>query len=287
MNKKISLILPANNEAKTLAFLLPRIFAVKGIDEVIIVDDASTDDTADICQGYPVKLIRHLYQKGNGAAIKSGARAANGDILVFMDADGQHSPEDIPGLLEAMDQGFDMVVGARSAADQSGFGRLCANTLYNWLSTLIVEQRVKDLTSGFRAANAGHFKKLLYLLPNGFSYPATITMAFFRSGYSVGYIPIKAKKRTGKSHIRPLKDGFNFLIILLKICTLYSPIKIFLPTSLIFFLTGCCYYMYTYITMHKFTNMSALLFTTSITIFLMGLIAEQITFLMYSSTQKS
>jgi hypothetical protein len=175
-----------------------------------------------------------------------------------------------------------MVVGARSASSQASVGRLCANTLYNWFASFMVGQKIEDLTSGFRAVRAEKFKKFLYLLPNGFSYPTTCTMAFFRSGYSVGYIPIEANKRIGKSHIKLLKDGIRFLLILFKIGTLYSPLKIFFPLSLISLLTGMLYYVYTFMAMGRFTNMSALLFTTSVTIFLMGLISEQITSLLYS-----
>lgn len=286
MNKKISIILPARNEASSLDNLLPQILRIDNIDEVIVVNDASTDNTIEICKKYQIKVVNHVYQKGNGAAIKNGAREASGDILVFMDADGQHQANDIPKLLAKIDAGFDMVVGARSAASQASFGRLCANSFYNWFATLIVGQKIVDLTSGFRAVKVSLFKQFLYLLPNGFSYPSTITMAFFCSGYSVDYLPIVAKQRLGKSHIKPLQDGLRFLLILFKISTLYSPLKLFLPISALSFVIGCCNYAYTYATMNKFTNMSALLFTTSIIIFLMGLIAEQITILIYSHTQQ-
>ena len=218
---------------------------------------------------------------GNGAAIKTGARKATGDTIVFMDADGQHEPEKISVLLNKIDEGYDMVVGARSATSQASIGRHCANTFYNWFSSLIVGQKIEDLTSGFRAVKAHKFREFLHLLPNGFSYPTTCTMAFFRSGYTVGYVPIETNERIGKSHIKLLKDGVRFLLILFKIGTLYSPLKIFFPLSLLSFFTGLAYYLYTYITMDRFTNMSALLFTTSFTIFLMGLISEQSTLLLY------
>ena len=179
-----------------------------------------------------------------------------------------------------------MVVGARSASSQASLARLCANTFYNRFASFIVGQRIDDLTSGFRAVRTRHFKEFLHLLPNGFSYPTTCTMAFFRSGYSVGYIPIKAEKRLGKSHIKLIRDGTRFVLIMFKIGTLYSPLKIFLPISMLFFSTGICYYAYTFITAGRFTNMSALLFTTSVTIFLMGLVSEQITSLIYSKNQE-
>jgi len=281
MNKDISIVIPAKNEVEGLRLIIPELIKRYQEAEILIIDDGSTDGTRELCLNYAVNYINHPYSKGNGAAIKSGAREAKADILVFMDADGQHSPKDIERLLEKLNQGFEMVVGARSVSSQASIGRLCANTFYNWFATLMVGQKVEDLTSGFRVVRAEYFKRFLYLLPNGFSYPTTCTMAFFRSGYSVGYVPIEANKRLGKSHIKLIKDGVRFLLILFKIGTLYSPLKIFVPISVLSFITGMSYYLYTYITMERFTNMSALLFTTAIIIFLMGLVSEQITSLIY------
>jgi len=267
---KISLIMPARNELAGLEKILPEIRELYPDYEIIVIDDGSNDGTEQLCKDNQVTVVCHPYPKGNGASIKTGTRVTEADILVFMDADGQHNPEDIKRLLDKMDQGFDMVVGARSASSQASLGRLFANAFYNWFASLIVGQKIDDLTSGFRAVRAEYFREFVYLLPNGFSYPTTCTMAFFRSGYSVGYIPIKAEKRLGKSHIKLIRDGTRFVLILFKIGTLYSPLKIFLPLSLLFFSTGILYYAYTFITAGRFTNMSALLFTTSITIFLMG-----------------
>ncbi len=285
MNNKISIILPAKNEASALEMFLPKLRTLYPESQILVVDDGSTDNTVDVCRNNSVDVVSHAYSMGNGAAIKTGAREAKGDFFVFMDADGQHNPEDIRMLLDKIEHGYDMVVGARSASSQASIGRLCANTFYNWFATLMVGQKVEDLTSGFRVVKAVYFKKFLYLLPNGFSYPTTSTMAFFRSGYSVGYIPIEANIRIGKSHIKLIKDGIRFLLILFKIGTLYSPLKIFFPLSIASFSTGLLYYLYTYTTMGRFTNMSALLFTTAVLIFLMGLISEQITSLMYNQGQ--
>jgi glycosyltransferase involved in cell wall biosynthesis len=285
MNDQISIILPAKNEASALKSFLPKLRKLYPETEIIVVDDGSSDDTEQLCIINGVTVVRHPYSKGNGASIKTGARVAEGDILIFMDADGQHNPEDIGRLLDQLNQGFDMVIGARSASSQASVGRLCANSFYNWFATLMVGQKVEDLTSGFRVVKAEYFREFLYLLPNGFSYPTTCTMAFFRSGYSVGYVPIIASRRVGKSHIKLIKDGVRFLLILFKIGTLYSPLKIFLPMSAACFMTGFFYYMYTYLMSGRFTNMSALLFTTSILIFLMGLVSEQITSLLYSRSE--
>ena len=282
-----SIVLPAKNEAAALKELLPKLRERFPDFEIILVDDGSTDNTGEICKKNDVVHIRLPYSMGNGAAIKAGARAASGEVLVFMDADGQHKPDDIPRLLEQLESGFDLVVGARSRESQASLGRWCANAFYNWFASVMVGHKVADLTSGFRAAKARKFREFLYLLPNGFSYPTTSTMAFFRSGYSVSYIPITAEKRIGNSHIRLLKDGTRFLLILFKIGTLYSPLKIFLPVSACSFFTGVFYYMYTFITAGRFTNMSALLFTTAVTIFLMGLVSEQITNLIYNKETDS
>jgi len=277
----LSIILPAKNEAAALAGLIPRLRAAQPDAEVIVVDDGSTDNTAQICAEQAVTRLRQPYSMGNGAAIKRGARAAKGDTLVFMDADGQHDPVLVERLLQRLGEGFDMVVGARDWAGQAGVGRGVANTIYNWLASRMTNFRVLDLTSGFRAVDAAKFREFIHLLPNGFSYPTTITMAFFRSAYGVAYEPIPVARRIGRSHIRPLRDGIRFLLIIFKIATLYSPLKLFAPASVMFFLIGLAYYIYTFITVHRLTNMSVLLFSASVIVFLIGLISEQITSLMY------
>jgi len=218
---------------------------------------------------------------GNGAAIKRGARAASGDVLVFMDGDGQHDPADIQRLVGRLEQGFDMVVGARSWESQAGVGRGVANTFYNWLASRMTGHEVADLTSGFRVARAARFREFIHLLPNGFSYPTTSTMAFFRSAYGVAYEPIKAAERVGKSHIRPFKDGIRFLLIIFKIATLYSPLKLFGPVSVLFFLLGCGNYLRTYLMDGRLTNGSALMWSAAVIVFLIGLVSEQITSLTY------
>ncbi|MDM1018965.1 glycosyltransferase family 2 protein [Acinetobacter sp. VNK23] len=279
----ISIVLPAKNESGAIGQTIRKIRELDVAYEIIVVNDGSTDNTVQIAEQAGARVISHPYPKGNGAAIKTGARTASGEVIIFMDADGQHDPRDIPRLIEKIQQGYDLVVGARQKGSQASVGRGIANKLYNNLATYMTEHPVEDLTSGFRAVRADKFKEFLYLLPNGFSYPTTSTMAFFRAGYSVTYVPIHAAKRIGKSHINPVKDGIRFFLIIFKIATLFSPLKMFLPIAVFLFLIATGWYGYTLYEYSRFTNMSALLYTGSVMIFLMGLISEQITALMYKN----
>ena len=285
MNNPLSIILPAHNEAVNLRPLLEKLTVQFPDAEIIVVNDGSTDETVEICRSFGARVVTHPYSLGNGAAVKTGARVAQGETLLFMDADGQHDPADIPRLLAKLEEGYDMVVGARRDHSQASWGRGIANRFYNRLASWMANCQVLDLTSGFRAVRADRFREFLYLLPNGFSYPTTITMAFFRSGYPLSYVPIVAGRREGKSHIQPLQDGVRFLLIIFKIGTLYSPLKLFFPISTGFFLLGLGYYMHTFITQGRFTNMGTLLFIVAVLVFLMGLVSEQITSLFYQKSE--
>lgn len=278
---KVSVVLPAKNEATAVGATIRQIITLYPGVEVIVVNDGSSDETGAVAEAAGARVITHLYSQGNGAAIKSGARAATGDVIVFMDADGQHDPQDIEALLGELAKGHDMVVGARQKGSQASLGRGVANGFYNKLASYMTGHLVEDLTSGFRAVRSAKFREFLYLLPNGFSYPTTSTMAFFRAGYSVSYVPIHAAKRIGQSHIKPFKDGLRFLLIIFKIGTLYSPLKLFAPISLLAIALATGWYGYTFLSFGRFTNMSALLYSAGVMVFLMGLISEQITALMY------
>lgn len=278
---EVSIVVPALNEAESLAVLIPALRAAVPGAEILVVDDGSTDATASVAVEAGARVVTHPYRKGNGAAIKSGARAATGTLLVFMDADGQHKPEDVPGLLARLDDGFDMVVGARDARSQAGLARRIGNAVYNRLAGWIVNRPVLDLTSGFRAVRAEPFREFLPLFPNGFSYPTTVTMAFFRAGYSVDYLPVTMPERRGTSHLSVMRDGARFALIIFRVGTLYSPLKLFAPFSVLLALSGLGNYLYTFVNFGRFTNMSALMLVASMLVFLIGLVSEQIVLLLY------
>lgn len=280
----LSIVIPAKNEAEAIGKVVGLARERYPDAEIIVVDDGSTDETAEIARTAGAQVIKHPESLGNGAAVKAGARAATGDIIAFMDGDGQHDPRMLEPLLQQIDDGYDMAVGARDSGSHANIGRLFANGLYNGVASMMSGRPILDLTSGFRVARAQQFKQFLYLLPNGFSYPTTITMAFLRSGYPVTFVPIIAAQRIGKSHIRPFRDGIRFLVIIFKVTTLYAPLKVFLPVSGLFFATGVGYYIYTYITMGRFTNMSLLVLSGAVIIFLIGLLSEQITALTFSKS---
>jgi glycosyltransferase involved in cell wall biosynthesis len=273
---KVSVILPTYNESTAINAVVSEIKKKYPDFEVIVIDDGSSDDTAAEAKKAGADVYSHPYNIGNGAAIKSGIRVASGDILVFMDGDGQHDPADIAQLLNYI-PAFDMVVGARSIGDQTSLWRAFGNKIYNWFASYVAKFSIKDLTSGFRAIKLNAARNFLYLLPNTYSYPTTLTLGILRSGFSVKYIPIKTKKRKGgKSNIKLVKDGVRFFMIITRICTLFSPMRVFLPVSFFMFLLGLINYLYTFITRSRFTNMSVFLFVGAIIIFMMSLISEQI-----------
>lgn len=275
-NSNISIIIPAHNEAESIGALVSTIRDRFRGAEIVVIDDGSTDDTARVAGAAGAIVHSHPYNIGNGAAVKNGIRIAEGEILVFLDGDGQHDPEDISDLLKYLPE-YDMVVGERSKGDQASIGRAFGNKMFNWLASYVAKFPIHDLTSGFRGIKSDIAHNFLHLLPNTYSYPTTLTLCVLRDGRSLKYVPVKMNKRSiGKSKISLFKDGVRFLMIIIKICTLFSPLRIFLPVSFLMFVLGSVNYLYSYITQNRFTNMSALLFITSVLIFMMGLISEQI-----------
>jgi glycosyltransferase involved in cell wall biosynthesis len=284
---EVSIIIPVFNEAEKLAEMLHRIRALQlAGSEIIVVDDGSTDGSAKIAIETGANVIRHPYNIGNGAAVKSGMRAARGRLLILMDGDGQHNPQDIPRLL-AESKDYHMVVGARGKGSKLRFHRYAANLAYNLLASYVTRFRVKDLTSGFRVLSRRDGLRFIDLLPNTFSYPTTLTLAFLRSGLTVKYVPIQSLYRSGQSKISLVTDGIRFLLIITKIATLFSPFRVFLPVSMFFFLAGMTNYISTYMSEHRFTNMSVFLLTTAVIIFMLGLISEQIALLRMERLQST
>ncbi len=284
---RVSIVIPARNEAASLRVLLPELRTRYPDYRVIVIDDGSTDDTLAVVRAHGADVISHPYKLGNGAAIKAGARASDSEIVVFMDGDGQHLPADIQLLLDKLEEGYDMVIGSRDWRSQATLWRGIANGIYNRLASWMVGHKVTDLTSGFRAVRNSRFRDFLCLMPNGFSYPTTVTMAFFRAGYKVAFTPAEVRKRRGRSHLRPLTDGLRFLLIIFRVGTLYSPLKLFSTISMFFFVLGIGYYGYSFLSQGRFTNMTALLFITSVIVFLIGLLSEQVTNLLYVEVAQS
>ena len=286
-NLSISVVIPALNEEQGLSGLLPDLCERYPDAEIIVVDDGSSDATGALVRSHPnVKCVSHPVTIGNGGAVKTGARVATGDVIVFMDADGQHRAKDVERLLTRIEAGYDMVVGARSRSGQASPFRALANRAFNLVASYMTGFRVEDLTSGFRAVRREKFLTILYLLPNKFSYPTTSTMAFFRSGYFVAYEPITVLRRDGKSHVKLLRDGLRFMIIILKIGSLFSPMRLFLPISALLFGAASLYYGYTLTTAGRFTNMGMLLYMTSLSTFLIGIVSEQVSALHYKDTSR-
>jgi len=283
----VSIIIPAYNEANNIVEIIRKIREVlQGTEhEILVIDDGSGDETSLRAEEAGVKVIRHPYNIGNGASIKTGIRNARGEILVMLDADGQHPPENIPRLLDKIGP-YDMAVGARTSDSDTDLHRNFANTVYNLLASYISGTKVEDLTSGFRAVKAEAVRGFVYLLPNRFSYPTTITLATLRSGRSLVYVPIKGRRRIGKSNIRLLKDGLRFLIIILRIATIYSPLKIFIPASALMFLTGVGYGLFKVIFLNtRYGPTSAMLMTISVVVFMVGLVSEQIAQLRFERSE--
>jgi glycosyltransferase involved in cell wall biosynthesis len=285
----ISIIIPAFQEAKVIARVVHRVQQV--LDqaghsyEIIVVDDGSEDDTAAQAQSAGARVISHPYNIGNGAAVKTGIRKAKGKILVMMDGDGQHSPEDIPRLLEQMDS-YDMAVGARSNDSQASAHRNLANRIYNLFATYICKRDIQDLTSGFRAIKADIAHRFVSMLPNSFSYPTTITLAVVRGGYSLAYVPIKTNPRVGSSKIKLIKDGSRFLLIIVKIATLFSPMRIFLPVSTGMFTLGLGWGLFKIFFMGApYGPTSGMLMTMAVVVFMVGLVSEQIAQLRYDRSE--
>ena len=270
-----SVIIPAFNEGLSVRQLVVDLQKVAGWHEILVIDDGSSDDTGEQAAAAGARVIRHPYNKGNGAAVKTGIRQASGTFVLIVDADGQHQPGDTLRLVNPLNE-FELVVGARSMATQASSSRRLGNSLLNNLASYLTNRPIPDLTSGFRAARRDCLLEFLHLIPNGFSTPTTTTLAFLKAGYSVQFVPIEAAARQGTSKIRLGSDGAKFVLILLKLITIFSPLRIFVPVSLATFTLGAAYAVWTIVTQSHVTNSSVLLILLSVIMFLIGLVSEQI-----------
>ncbi len=270
-----SIVIPAYNEGPVIARVVAALADAGPWREIIVVDDGSTDDTAAQAAAAGATVVRHPYNKGNGASVKSGIRRASGEFVLIADGDGQHRATDARRLVSGLGE-YDLVIGARSRATQATAARRLGNALLNWLASFLTGQRIPDLTSGFRAARREHLLEFLHLLPNGFSTPTTTTLAFIRAGYNVAFEPIDAAARVGRSKIRLASDGAKFLLILLKVITIFSPLRIFVPISAATFGVGAAYGLWTVAVHSKIPNGAVLLILFAVVVFLVGLISEQI-----------
>jgi glycosyltransferase involved in cell wall biosynthesis len=279
-----SIVIPAFNEAASIGAVVRDLASAADWLEILVIDDGSTDETGARAAESGARVIRHPYNKGNGAAVKSGIRQATGLFILIADADGQHRPADAARLVSHLDA-YDLVIGARSVATHASVARRLGNAALNAIASYLTGQSIPDLTSGFRAARRDHLLEFIHLLPNGFSTPTTTTLAFMRAGYSVRFEPIEAAQRAGLSKIRLGSDGFNFFLILLKVITIFSPLRVFAPLSAVAFLLGAGYAMWTIVTQSHVTNSSVLLILLSVVILLVGLVSEQISSLRMEGRQ--
>jgi len=279
-----SIVIPAYNEADAIGRVVSALAASAPWHEIIVVDDGSNDSTAATAAAAGAHVVRHPYNKGNGAAVKSGIRAASGEYILIIDADGQHPPADALRLVGRLGE-FDLVVGARSPATQATLGRRVGNQLLNRVAGFLAEHEIPDLTSGFRAARAAYLREFIHLLPNRFSTPTTTTLAFLKAGYNVGFEPIEAAQRCGQSKIRLASDGARFSLIILKVITIFSPLRVFVPISLALFALGAGYALWTMITQSHVTNSSVLLIVLGVIVFLVGLVSEQIAALRFEGRE--
>ena len=280
----VSIVIPAYNEADVIGEVVAALAASASWHEIIVVDDGSRDGTHERARGAGATVVVHPYNKGNGAAVKSGIRRATGEFVLIIDGDGQHRPDDARRLVDRLGE-YDLVVGARGSETQATQGRKFGNAMLNWLASYLTGRDIPDLTSGFRAARREYLREFLHLLPNGFSTPTTTTLAFIKAGYNVGFVPIDARPRVGTSKIRLARDGAKFFMIILKIVTIFSPLRIFVPLAGASVALGMLYGIWNVVVHSRIPNGAVLLILFGVMVFLVGLVSEQISALRFEGRQ--
>lgn len=278
---RLSIIIPAYNEAEAIG---PTLRKLSGMTfpiehEIIIVDDGSTDDTYKVCSEFPVILLKHSVNKGYGAALKTGIRKSSGDRIIILDSDGQHDPDEISKFIDLLEE-YDMVIGERSAESFQVANRKLGKRIIRKVGEYLVEQKLPDFNSGFRAFRKDLILELLHMMPNGFSFSTTSTLAFLKEGYNIATLPINVKERVGrKSNVKFFKDGSKTMLLLFRIIMLFNPLKVFFPASIAISFFGLAFGVYGYIEFDKFSNTGVLMITLGMFLFFIGLLADQISIL--------
>ena len=284
----VTIVIAAFNEGMTIGGVVERTRAVCPDAEILVVDDASSDDTADQAEAAGARVIRRPYNLGQGAGIKTGVRAATGDVVVLLDGDGQHDPADIPRLLEPIGA-YDLVIGQRDRAGQQNTVRWLGNSALNRLGSYLVGIQMRDLTSGFRAMRRNVMLDVLHLLPNQYSWSTTSALAFAKAGFHVCFEPIVVRRReTGKSSQKLMRNGIRFLLIMLRVSTLFSPLRIFFPMFVLLQLLALVGYIWSVAAGSPKLHLppsTVMFFLGGLLVFAFGLISEQIAHLRFRSPE--
>jgi glycosyltransferase involved in cell wall biosynthesis len=275
----VSIVIPAYNEGEAIGETLTDLFSVIGEStrryEVIVIDDGSADDTGAMAESNGARVVRHRKNKGYGAALKTGVLASQAEIVVFYDADNQFDPKDIERIVEEA-KDADAVLGARTSKSYAPFSRKGGKKLLSWLANYLSRQKIPDLNCGLRAIHRDVLLGYLHLLPNGFSASTTTTLVLLREGYDVKFVPITVKKRIGKSTVRPLQDGMDTALLVVRLTTLLDPFRVFGPMSFFFFVFGCVWGLRYLIHGKGLSIASLFLLVSSVIIFFFGLVADQV-----------
>jgi glycosyltransferase involved in cell wall biosynthesis len=277
-NNKVSVIIPVFNEEVGIKRLLDKMIDLRfhELYEILVINDGSSDHSLEVLKKYPVKVYSHSVNKGYGAALKTGIRKANGEKIVILDSDGQHDPAQIPRIADLLDDN-ELVIGTRDKDSFQVRTRQVGKRMIRWVGEYLVEQKLPDYNSGYRGFQKDLIKSMLHIMPNGFSFSTTSTLAFLKEGYAIGTIPIKVEERVGRtSNVKFFKDGAKTIMLILRIIMLFNPLKIFFPASIIITAAGIVYGIYGYLIAERFSNGAIVLTILGMFLFFIGLVADQI-----------